>query len=143
MESADLSKRSTRKWPGLGPNVFIVDYGALFEDFKEYKDDEEDAAEATAPPTQPPPAKGKGAEPEAAKKDDTKENEISTEVEVQNTDHHKAIIKARNEYYQSFKDRFQLSLTTTMEKYDSLRKEENRFNQYWSSNLAEITKKHI
>lgn len=81
MESADLSKRTTRKWPGLGPNVFIVDYGALFEDFKEFKDDEEEAQEATAPPTQPP-AKGKGAEPEAAKKDDTKDNEISSEVEV-------------------------------------------------------------
>ena len=44
-------KRSTRKWPGLGPNVFIVDYGALFEDFKEFKDDEEDAQEANAAPT--------------------------------------------------------------------------------------------
>ena len=97
MESADLSKRTTRKWPGLGPNVFIVDYGALFEDFKEFMDDEEDAQEANAPPTQPPPAKGKGAEAEAPKKDDAKDNEISTEVEVQNTDHHKAIIKARNE----------------------------------------------
>jgi hypothetical protein len=30
-----------------------------------------------------------------------------------------------------------------MAKYDALRKEENRFNQYWASNLAEITKKHI
>ena len=143
MESADLSKRSTRKWPGLGPNVFIVDYGALFEDFKEFKDDEEDAAEATAPPTQAPPAKGKGAEAEAPKKDDTKDNEIACEVEVQNTDHHKAIIKARNEHYLAYKERFQLSLTATMAKYDALRKEENRFNQYWASNLAEITKKHI
>lgn len=25
-ESADLSKRTTRKWPGLGPNVFEIDY---------------------------------------------------------------------------------------------------------------------
>lgn len=43
MESADLSKRTTRKWPGLGPNVFNVDYGDLFEEFKEFKNDEEDA----------------------------------------------------------------------------------------------------
>ena len=26
MESADLSKRQTRKWPGLGPSVFEVDF---------------------------------------------------------------------------------------------------------------------
>ena len=39
MESADLSKRTTRKWPGLGPNVFIVDYAALFPEFKEFQVD--------------------------------------------------------------------------------------------------------
>jgi len=42
MESADLSKRTTRKWPGLGPNVFIVDYAALFPDFDEFKTEGED-----------------------------------------------------------------------------------------------------
>ena len=26
MESADLSKRLTRKWPGLGENVFKINY---------------------------------------------------------------------------------------------------------------------
>jgi len=36
MESADLSKRQTRKWPGLGPAVFEVDYAALFEDYKDF-----------------------------------------------------------------------------------------------------------
>merc|ERR1711934_1184552 len=37
MESADLSKRATRKWPGLGPSVFEVDYAALFEEYKDLK----------------------------------------------------------------------------------------------------------
>lgn len=36
MESADLSKRQTRKWPGLGPAVFEVDYASLFEDYKDF-----------------------------------------------------------------------------------------------------------
>jgi len=30
-----------------------------------------------------------------------------------------------------------------MQKYDELRKEEERFAEYWKQNLAEITKKHI
>jgi len=29
MESADLSKRLTRKWPGLGDNVFKIDFASL------------------------------------------------------------------------------------------------------------------
>lgn len=29
MESADLSKRLTRKWPGLGDNVFKIDFAGL------------------------------------------------------------------------------------------------------------------
>ena len=29
MESADMSKRVTRKWPGLGQNVFKIDYQKL------------------------------------------------------------------------------------------------------------------
>ena len=33
-ESADLSKRKTRKWPGLGPNVFEIDFAALSEAYK-------------------------------------------------------------------------------------------------------------
>jgi len=35
MESADLSKRKTRKWPGLGASVFEVDYANLFAEYKE------------------------------------------------------------------------------------------------------------
>jgi hypothetical protein len=42
MESADLSKRVTRKWPGLGPNVFVVDYAALFPEFSEFKTEGDD-----------------------------------------------------------------------------------------------------
>jgi hypothetical protein len=34
MESADLSKKTSRKWPGLGPNVFKVKYEELFEAYK-------------------------------------------------------------------------------------------------------------
>ena len=30
-----------------------------------------------------------------------------------------------------------------MDKYDELRLEENRFSEYWTANLNEITKKHI
>ena len=41
MESADLSKRATRKWPGLGPSVFEVDYAALFEEYKDLKKEAE------------------------------------------------------------------------------------------------------
>ena len=42
-ESADLSKRTTRKWPGLGPNVFEIDYGKLSDAYK--KEDAEEAPE--------------------------------------------------------------------------------------------------
>ena len=38
MESADLSKKKMRKWPGLGQSVFEVDYANLFEEYKEAKD---------------------------------------------------------------------------------------------------------
>ena len=37
-------------------------------------------------------------------------NELSSDIEVQNTDHHKQIIKARNEYYITFKKRFETSV---------------------------------
>jgi hypothetical protein len=65
------------------------------------------------------------------------------DIEVQNTDHHKHIIKARNEYYTQFKKRFEGSVKTIAERFDSLRKEEHRFNGYWAQNLREITIKHI
>jgi hypothetical protein len=117
-ESADLSKRTTRKWPGLGANVFEIDFGALSEAYKKPE------IEGSAPPEMPI-------------------NEITSEIEVKNTDHHKAIIKARNKYYQDFKVRFQASIKEVMVRYDELRKEEVRFTIYWNQNLNEITKKHI
>lgn len=66
-----------------------------------------------------------------------------SEIEVKNTNYHKSIIKARNEYYNIYKNRFEKSIKQTMDKYDDLRKEENRFSVYWTANLNEITKKHI
>jgi hypothetical protein len=66
-------------------------------------------------------------------------NELSAEVDVQNTEHHKHIIKARNEYYSSFKTRFEQSVKGIVARFDDLRKEELRFNNYWAQNLKEIT----
>jgi len=53
------------------------------------------------------------------------------------------IIKARDEYYQSFKNRFENSVKAIMNEFDAERKEELRFNNYWANNLQEITQKHI
>jgi len=121
MSSADLSKRKTRKWPGLGAPPFQIDYGKLFPQYRE-GDAEEDK------PSTP---------------SEEKTNEIITEIEVMNTDHHKSIIKARNEFYSVYKTRFEQSIQSTMKEYDEYRKEEHRFSAYWASNLEEITKKHI
>jgi len=65
MESADLSKRLTRKWPGLGSSVFEVDYANLFE---EYKDVGAAADGEEKPPTR-----------------EEQDNEIAKEIEVGNT----------------------------------------------------------
>ena len=70
---------------------------------------------------------------------DEKKNELSHEIEVENSDHHKAIIKNRNEQYGKFKERFERSVKDIMQRFDSLRTEEIRFNNYWSQNLKEIT----
>lgn len=112
MSSADLSKRKTRKWPGLGPNVFEVDYAKLFEAYKEEGDDA--AAEKSSDPA------------------DELKNEISAEVEVMNTDQHKAIVKARNEFYLAYKARFEHSIKDVIGEYDEYRKEEIRFSNYWT-----------
>lgn len=123
-QSADLSKRKMRKWPGLGESPFKVDYEKLFPQYKEQPEGEE------VPPSQPPPA-------------DEKTNEIKSDIEVQNTNQHKMIIKARNEFYTIYKTRFEKSIRDIMSTYDEYRKEEHRFSNYWATNLAEITKKHI
>lgn len=125
MESADLSKRKTRKWAGLGEPPFKVDYEVLFPQYKEVKEGEEETPPANAPPAE------------------EKTDEIRSEVEVQNTDQHKMIVKARNEHYLQFRARFEQSIEDIMSHYDELRKEECRFSNYWATNLEEITKKHI
>ena len=109
----------TRKWPGLGPSVFEIDFAVLFDQYKDYKDPAE-------VPQQPPTT-----------------NELSGEIDIANTEHHKHIVKARNEYYNNFKLRFESNIKSTVERFDSLRKEEIRFNNYWTQNLKEITMKHI
>jgi len=58
-------------------------------------------------------------------------NEINTEVSVKNTQHHKMIIKARNDSYDLFKTRFNVSVMRIMQKFDNDRLEEHRFNAYW------------
>jgi len=41
------------------------------------------------------------------------------------------IIKARNESYELFKTRFNVSVMRIMQKFDNDRLEEHRFNAYW------------
>ena len=127
-QNTDLSKSKTRKFPGLGPNIFKVDFEKQFA-YGPVQTAEFNSRMGSA----------------AADKDgeDIEPNEVNTEVEIQNTVHHKAIVKARNEHYVEFKQRFAASLSELMSKYDEERKVELRFAQYWQDNLREITAKHI
>lgn len=52
-------------------------------------------------------------------------------------------MKARNEHYLEFQKRFTASLDQIMSHYDAERETENKFAQYWSDNLKQITAKHI
>lgn len=52
-------------------------------------------------------------------------------------------MKARNESYEIYKQRFNVSVLRILQKFDSDRQEEYRFNAYWQENLKEITVKHI
>ena len=65
MESADLGKKATRKWDGLGKNVFEIDYPSLFPDYKDLG-----------------PAVPEGGEPP---KTEIPKNELTSEIEIQNT----------------------------------------------------------
>lgn len=121
----DLSKRETRKFPGLGASVFRID-------FSKYSD-------AGYASNEPPKTSTMNINDVPA----IPENEINTDVTIQNTPHHKAIIKARNEFYLQFKKRFEDSLRRIMSKYDNERSNEMKFNAYWAANLKEITVKHI
>ena len=138
--NTDLSKRATRKFPGLGQPIFQVDFEKQFEAYRnmEGADDGSVAHQSRAsmrPDSAPKSNAGEGSE--------GTQNEVASEVEVQNTLHHKAIVRARNDNYSVFKFRFQQSLDYIMSKFDSERKEEIRFQEYWQENLKEITVKHI
>ena len=122
MTNTDMSKRPTRAWPGLGENVLVINYDEMLA---------EPGADDTDQDEQP-------ADPEPRE-----ENELTGDVSLKNTDHHKSIVKARNRYYELYKTRFLSSVADIKSKYDTLRNEEDRFSAYWTRNLAEITKKHI
>ena len=154
----DMSKRATRKFPGLGPSVFQIDFEKQFSaaygdpDATPEAEGQAEASKLSRPPSSklgkrpPSPKKGgkdRPASPTASQKGDGEGNELSAEVEIQNTLHHKAIVKARNENYLTFKKRFQLSISQVMTRFDEERKEELRFQEYWNENLKEITVKHI
>lgn len=97
--NTDLSKRATRKFPGLGPSIFQVDFEKQFEAYNNI--DNEASALSISRPDSPPKSAAQQAEEEKAN-----QNEIASEVEIKNTAHHKAIIRARNENYLEFKGRF-------------------------------------
>ena len=153
--SEELSKRPTRKFPGLGNSIFQIDFAKQFssvygggeeEEEKAYESKDTRPGSSKAgkrPPSPKTKDKARPSSPTQSVKSEIQDNEISAEVEVQNTLHHKAIIKARNENYLVFKKRFQVSVNEVMTKFDEERKEETRFQQYWDENLKEITVKHI
>jgi hypothetical protein len=57
--------------------------------------------------------------------------------------HHKSIVRARNENYKLFVERFNASVTGVMKRYDSERSHEVKFREYWETNMKEVQKKHI
>lgn len=97
----DLSRQKTRKFAGLGASVFKVNFEALFPDQYGKKEDVTASQDLIVP--------------------EIKENEICTEVEVENTAHHKAIVRGRDSSYNKFKGRFETSISVIMGKFDSLR----------------------
>lgn len=97
-----------KKWPGLGPNPFEIDYASMFDKYKELGGG---GVQASATPIQPPPAQppAKGAPPVQENSINTI-NQIESEIEIKNTEFHKCIVKARNESYAFFKTRFMASI---------------------------------
>ena len=96
-KNTDLSKRATRKFPGLGPSIFKVDFEKHFEAYKSMSNEHSIASVS---------AMSRPDSSQTAKEEDFDKNELSAEVEIQNTLHHKAIVRARNENYLDFKKRF-------------------------------------
>ncbi len=72
MTNSDMSKKATQKWPGLGPNIFQIDLSALMPEYEEAKNSEHDASKIVQ---------------------EMPKNELSSEIELKNTIHHKAIIR--------------------------------------------------
>ena len=136
---SDLSTKPKRKWKGLGPNPFIVDI-SKYDNYSEFsKPEVPKAAEEAEKPKAPVKDAGKkGVEEEAPKV-----NELSDDIEIENTVHHKMIIKNRNEYYTKFTERFKASFDRIMKKYDGIREEEENFNDYWDKNYKELVSKHV
>jgi hypothetical protein len=79
-QNEDLSRRETRSFPGLGANVFKIDFAKLF-----------------------PAAYGGSADehsgPVVEKELPLVQNEINTDLTVKNTPYHKHVVKARNDAY--------------------------------------------
>jgi hypothetical protein len=97
--NTDLSKRVTRKFPGLGQPIFQVDFEKQFEAYRNLEGDED--------AQQRPDSPMKSASGATLAEGEGIKNELATEVEIENTLHHKAIIRARDDNYSTFKQRFQ------------------------------------
>lgn len=136
-QGKDLTTQQTRKWKGLGPNPFNVDL-TKYDSFADYVKPEDNKA-----PEEPEKAKGKDAGKKGAEEEAPKINELADDVEIENTAHHKSVIKNRDEYFTKFTERFKVSFDRIMQKYDDIREEEENFNEYWDKNLLELKAKHI
>jgi len=134
----DLSTKPKRKWKGLGPNPLVVDL-TKYESFAEFQKPEPPKVEEEKAGK---PA-GKDAGKKGAEEEAPKVNELSDDIEIENTVHHKMIIKNRNEYYTKFAERFKASIDRIMKKYDGIREEEENFNDYWDKNFKELVSKHV
>lgn len=131
-QGKDLSTQPKRKWKGLGPNPFKVDL-TKYDTFAEFAKPEVEKVQE-----EPEKPKGKDAGKKGVEEELPKINEIAEDIEIENTAHHKAIIKNRNEYFEKFTARFKHSFDRIMKKYDDIREEEENYNEYWEKNYKEL-----
>jgi hypothetical protein len=82
----DLSRRETRTFPGLGGSIFKIDFQKLFPDAYA------SVSEETGPTTD--------------RETPVVQNEINTDLTVKNTPYHKHVVKARNDAYIQYRQRF-------------------------------------
>jgi hypothetical protein len=75
----DTQRKDTRVFSGLGPCIFKIDFAKLSPEYGETGSTQEEKVVS---------------------------NEINTDVTVKNTQHHKMVVKARNESYELFRSRF-------------------------------------